>query len=171
MILEGLPVTDPARTWHDLGPLLPLPELVAVTDRILRRRLVPALDVIPGVRNAAHLRHALNLSDGRSRSPRESILRVHLRLAGLPAPELNFDVIHRGEWIGCGDLVWPLYRVYVEYDGEHHADPRQRHQDAQTRNRLAQLGWQVRVVTKAMSTHDVVEMVRQALVDGGWAGA
>lgn len=164
----NLAVTDAERTWLDLGPHLPLPELVAATDLILRRNLVRELVIPAGARSAANLRQALALSDPRSRSPRESTLRVHLLLAGLPRPEVNYDIVHQGEWIGCGDLVRPEYRLYVEYDGEHHENPRQRHQDAQTRNALGQLGWSVRVVTRTMKLHDVVGMLTQDLVAGGW---
>lgn len=170
--VKGLPVTNAARTWLDLGPLLQLPDLVAATDRILRRRLAKDLVVPRGARGAVVLRRALALADSRSRSPRESILRVHLHLAGLPPPVVNMDVIHEGEWIGCGDLVWPEFRLYVEYDGAHHDDPNQRHQDAQTRNRLNQLGWTVRVVTKKMMghVHEVVDMVTEDLQANGWSG-
>jgi hypothetical protein len=106
------------------------------------------LPVPAGVRGATNLRTALSLANPGSRSPRESILRVELHLAGLPAPHVNFDVVKKGEWIGRGDLVWPEYGLFPEYDGIHHKSERQRHQDTQTRNELAQLGWRVRVVTK-----------------------
>lgn len=170
--VKGLPATDAARTWLDLGGRLQLPDLVAVTDRILRRRLCSQLAVPRGIRGAIVLRRALSLADPGSRSPRESILRVHLHLAGLPRPVVNMNVIHPGEWIGCGDLVWPEFRLYVEYDGEHHNDPKQRHQDAQTRNRLSQLGWTVRVVTKTMIRHidEVVAMLTEDLHANGWTG-
>lgn len=167
---DDLPITDAGRTWLDLGPHLDLPRLVAVTDVILRRRLCSQLVVPPRTRGAQRLRQAAELADPRSCSPQESELRVGLILAGLPKPEVNFDVIVHGEWIGQGDLVWPDYLLYVEYDGGHHADPRQRHQDAQTRNRLGQLGWRVRVVTSAMRTHDVVGMVTDDLRAAGWRG-
>ena len=129
--------------------MLNLGELVAMTDVMLRRNLVNRehLLVPAGRRGARNLRNAAALADPRSLSPRESILRVELHLAGLPAPEVNLDIVVDGIWIACADLAWPLYRVIVEYDGAHHQDPRQRHQDAQTRNALMDLGWQVRVIT------------------------
>ena len=139
-----------------------------MADRILRRRLERTLEVPAGIRGARTLRKALTLADAGSRSPKESIVRVNLHLAGLPRPEVNFDVIHLGEWVGCGDLVWPEYRLYLEYDGKHHKTAKQRHQDAQTRNRLAQLGWKVRVVTSAMTMWSVVDMVTEDLTAGGW---
>ena len=91
-------------------------------------------------------------------------------LTGLPKPEVNFVVIVHGEWLGKCDVVSPEYLLSereIELAG---VDPRQRHQDAQTRNHLAQLGWRVRVVTSAMRTHDVVEMVTVDLRAAGWRG-
>jgi len=167
-----LRVTDPVRTWVDLGRHLPLPQLVAVADVILRRGPSTRLVVPAGVRGATDLRAASTLANPGSRSPQESILRVHLHLAHLPAPQVNFDVKHLGEWIGCGDLVWPEFKLYLECDGLHHQDPRQRHQDAQTRNRLGQLGWTVRVVTSQMirRPYEVVAMVAEDLRANGWPG-
>ena len=120
----------PGWTWWDLGRHLSLPELVAIADVIVKRDPTTRLVVPRGVRGAANLRAAGSLADPGSRSPQESILRVHLHLARLPAPKVNFDVVHRGEWIGCGDLVWSDFTLYVEYEGPHHDNPRQRHQDA-----------------------------------------
>ncbi len=169
---NGLRITDPVRTWVDLGTRLSLPDLVAVGDVILRRRMCGELPLATGVRGARLLRRARDLVNPDSNSRQESILRVHVHLAELPPPEVNFDVIYQGEWIGCGDLVWPQFRLYVEYDGDHHDDRRQRHQDAQTRNRLGQLGWTVRVVTKEMMrhVHNVIDMLGEDLRKGGWSG-
>lgn len=168
--VSGLPVTDLGRTWLDLGPHLNLQELVAVADVVLRRG--EKLQVPRGVRAAQRLRQSLALADPRSRSPQESMLRVQMHQAGLPAPALNQDIIHEGEWIGCGDFVWERYGLYLEYDGAHHEDPEQRHQDAQTRNRLGQLGWRVRVLTSRMMDHpnEVVAMIAEELRARGWHG-
>ena len=170
VMARGLPVTDAQRTWLDLGNALTVPEAVAVADAILRRGYVKVLSVPDGIRGAVCLRCARELADPRSQSPKESILRAELHLAGLPKPEVNLDVYEHGDWVGRGDLVWCEYRLYVEYDGGHHIDPQQRHQDAQTRNRLGQLGWTVRVVTEDMMkhVHEVVSMLTEDLVQAGW---
>ena len=170
----GLPVTSPARTWQGLGACLDLPWQVAVTDQGLRRGLLTLdqLTVPVRCRGAVTLRRAREIADPRSRSVRESVLRVHLLLAGLPAPELNWDIVEDGGWIACGDFVWPEYRLVVEYDGEHHAAARQRHQDAQTRNELADRGWRVRVLTSRHldRVEHCVEMIAQLLRHAGWRG-
>lgn len=170
VLARGLRVTDAQRTWLDLGTDLTLPEAVAVADVILRRSFVTTLSVPSGIRGALGLRRAAELADPRSQSPKESILRVALHLAGLPRPEVNLDIYEHGDWVGRGDLVWSEYRLYVEFDGRHHGTDHQRHQDAQTRNRLGQLGWTVRVVTESMMRHihQVVAMVAEDLVTAGW---
>lgn len=170
--VQGLPCTDPLRTWLDLGGSLALPELVAVTDVAVRRGMLRAnqLDVPVGRRGAVTLRQAALLADARSLSPRESVVRTHLHLAGLPRPEINFDIIMDGGWIACADFAWPAYRLIVEYDGAHHDAGRQRHQDAQTRNELAARGWQVRVLTDWHFRHIdmAVRMIAEALAAQGW---
>lgn len=170
--VHGLPCTDAARTWTDLGGLLPLPDLVAVADLALRRSLLTRDQLQPpkGSRGAVVLRKAAQLADPRSLSPQESIVRVHLHLAGLPAPQLNVDIIIDGGWIACADLAWPEYQVIVEYDGRHHVSDRQRHQDAMTRNELAARGWHIRVLTARHLRHmdDAVHMIAETLIAQGW---
>ena len=46
--------------------------------------------------------------------------------AGLPQPEVNYDVIEAGRWLGQVDLAYPELRIAIEYEGEHHlTDPLQ----------------------------------------------
>lgn len=172
--VQGLPCTNPLRTWLDLGAVLELPELVAATDCLLRRGLVTwdQLEPPKRTRGAMRLRRAAFLADARSLSPRESIIRVHLHLAGLPRPELNFNVIVDRGWVACADLAWPQYRVIVEYDGKHHGSDRQRHQDALTRNELAACGWQIRVLTDQhfRNMDRTVQMIAATLMAQGWYG-
>lgn len=172
--VDELPVTVPHRTWRDLGSAIHLPGLVAIADFLIRRSLASPhqLRVPKGCRGARRLRAALPLVDPRSRSVRESLLRVRILLRGLPNPQINHDVIEDGGWIGCGDMAWPEYRLVIEYDGEHHAEGRQRHQDAQTRNSYAEYGWQCLVFTSKHferldeSVAQVARMLRQR----GWRG-
>jgi len=171
-IVKGLPVTNPFRTWVDLGACIDMPNLVAVTDVMVRRGLLQITDlVVPrGVRGAQNLRQVAPLTDPRSRSVRETLLRVELHLKGLPAPEINRDIVEDGVWLGTGDLVWPEYRLVIEYDGIHHDQARQRHQDAQTRNAYAEHGWVCMVLTSAQFSHmhDTVEQIMRLLAQRGW---
>ncbi len=172
MRIRGMTLTGPWKTWIDLATLLDLPALVAVTDVLLRRGYLKREDlVVPqGVRGAKMLRRASELADPRSNSPRESHLRVHFLEAGLPAPEVNADIFIDGGWAACGDLVWREYKVVVEYDGEDHATPDQRHQDAITRKALRDDGW---IVIELTSKHYqrltlTIEEVRADLLRRGW---
>ncbi len=171
-VAKGLPVTNPRQTWVDLASCIDMPQLVAVTDVMLRRGLLKITDlVVPrGVRGAQTLRVVASLADPRSRSVRETLLRVALHKEGLPAPEINLDIIEDGVWLGTGDLVWPEYRLVIEYDGIHHDQPRQRHQDAQTRNAYAEHGWLCIVLTSVQfdHLHDTVEQIVRVMGQRGW---
>jgi very-short-patch-repair endonuclease len=81
---------------------------------------------------------------------------------------LNEDIIEDGIWIGCGDLVWRTWRVIADYDGDHHDESGQRHQDAQTRDDYVATGWRHIAVTKKMSDHEAVDRIERALRERGW---
>lgn len=57
----------------------------------------------------------------RSRSPKESEVRVLLVAAGLPRPESNVDLVLGGRWLGCVDLLYRKWLLVVEYEGRQHA--------------------------------------------------
>ncbi len=167
---SGVLITRPLRTWRDLAGILTVDELVVVADELLQRRLCTEDEL----RNTSGLRHARTLSKAAaharfgSLSPQETRLRLGVARRGLPPPTLNEDIIEDGIWIGCGDLVWRAWRVIADYDGLHHDDPRQRHQDAQTRDDYAAAGWRHVAVTKKMSDDAAVERIERALRERGW---
>jgi hypothetical protein len=143
-----LRVTSPIRTYVDMAALLEFSELVALGDVVLRIH-APSTDELlaaararrqyPGRRRAVA---AVAWLDPRAASPRESHLRVLLRRAGLPRPEVNAPITDEwGEFIAEGDLVFRRERVIVEYDGDVHAAMRQRAKDASRRAVLRQHGW------------------------------
>lgn len=172
MRIHGMTLTGPWKTWIDLGSLLGLADLVAVTDVLLRRGYLTRDElVVPqGVRGARLLRRAAVLADGRSASARESQLRVHFLEAGLPVPDVNADIFIDGGWIAQGDLVWWEFKVVLEYDGEDHKDEGQRHQDAIIRKALRDDGW---VVIELTNRHYqrltlTIEEVKTDLMRCGW---
>jgi hypothetical protein len=70
--------------------------------------LAAALEAYPGRRGLQRDRTALPLLRTRSESPRESVLRVIIVLAGLPEPECNYNVLAAdGTFLARGDLVYP----------------------------------------------------------------
>jgi hypothetical protein len=148
-----LRLTGAARTWLDLAALLTLGELVAVGDHLVywespiltRGELADALERYPSRSGLRRARAALPLLRTRSESPRESMLRVIIVLAGLPEPECNYNVFdEQGQFLARGDLVYPEYRLLLEYQGDHHrTDRAQWRSDIRRTGRLEDHGWQV----------------------------
>ena len=107
--------------------------------------------------------------DPAAASPRESHLRVLLRKARLPRPEVNGQITDEwGGFLAVGDLVWRRFRVIAEYDGEVHAPMAQRAKDASRRALLREHGWiVVEIVGEDMHyPQRVISRVRSALDEG-----
>jgi hypothetical protein len=111
---DGLELTTPLRTVLDLCRSLPLPEAVAVADSALRRGLVTveelagAARALPPAVGRGRVAAVVRLVDPWSGSVLESLFRVLLHLAGLPAPETQLGVRGAGgRWIGRVDFAWP----------------------------------------------------------------
>jgi len=126
--VNGLPVTSPARTWLDLAEWLPVEDLVAAGDGVLRGGEPPAA-LTEVVRRAGHrrgvvrARECIPLLNARSRSRPESHLRVGLALRGLPEPGVNEPVVDAdGQWLGEPDLSYESARLALEYNGAGHAE-------------------------------------------------
>jgi very-short-patch-repair endonuclease len=172
---RGLRLTTASRTYVDMASLLGFDSLVALGDVVLRQHHITheALMAValwrvryPGRGRAVA---AIGWLDAGAESPQESRLRVLLRRARLPRPEVNGVITDAaGRPIARGDLVFRRYRVIVEYDGEVHAPMAQRARDADRRARLRENGWIVVEVVGADMHHPerVVSRVRSALRDG-----
>jgi hypothetical protein len=163
-LFAGLPVTAPLATGYELARSLPLTEAVEWLDALARVRSLHPVALRgycdghagePGWRTAAR---AINLCDPRAESPPESRVRLHLALAGLPAPVPQYPVLHRGEFVARLDLAWPAVRFAIEYDGQWHADPAQLSRDRRRIRELNALGWYVYPVTSA-DLHDLPGLV------------
>lgn len=154
--LGGLRVLAPARLWVDIAADLRVPDLVAVTDRILARRhpLATIDDLVAidrrfrGSRGAHARREALDLCDAGAESPRESNVRVLLMHAGLPRPECNVDIVDGGRFIARVDMLFRDAKLVVEYDGDYHRDPDQWSRDQIRRAELESRGYRVTVITR-----------------------
>ncbi|SHF62043.1 hypothetical protein SAMN05443575_0457 [Jatrophihabitans endophyticus] len=127
VVLHGVPVTSPARTWVDLAPLLSLPALVAAGDSALRAgttaaELEAAVRRSVGGRGVRRARTALPLLDARSRSRPESHLRIAASAPDLPRWDVNVPV-HRGDggWLAEPDLSLAAAKIALEYQGGDHA--------------------------------------------------
>jgi very-short-patch-repair endonuclease len=167
-----LPTTTPARTWRDLAAVLQPAALLAVTDQLLDRWVVPGdlrdqLSDRPTGRGSARARAVLPVADPRAESPMESVLRWLLHEAGLPRPVLQHRVRDAaGAVLGRADLAWPEQRVLVEFDGDVHRERDVFVGDLRRQNGLVLAGWTVLRFTSADvlgRPEEVVRAIRAAL--------
>ncbi len=114
------------------------------------------------------------LLDPRSRSLPESETRVCLEVAGLPRPESNVDLHDEsGRFLGCGDLVYLIWRLLVEYEGgQHFENADQIASDVDRYAGFRRDGWHYVQITKRHLSHprDTVRRIHRALVDRGYDG-
>lgn len=147
-VVEDVRVTTLPRTLRDLAVVLPVGPAVAAVDSALRQ-LLTTFDELT-------LRHAFGrgsdrrrrvgtLADPDSGSVLESMLRVLLAEAGLPAPQTQYRVLdERGRFVARVDFCWPAARLVVEADGyAFHSDREAYRNDRRRLNQLELLGWRV----------------------------
>ncbi|MBA3309366.1 MAG: type IV toxin-antitoxin system AbiEi family antitoxin domain-containing protein [Nocardioidaceae bacterium] len=154
--VNGILTTNPLRTALDLGRLLKRGEAIGAMDAMMRaggftrEDLARELPRFKGARWVRQLRRLVPLVDGRSESPAESLTRLRLIDAGLPAPELQWKVCNAaGIVIYRLDLAYPGIMLAIEYDGEEfHTSAEQQARDEQRRARLRRMGWTVVVLRR-----------------------
>jgi very-short-patch-repair endonuclease len=178
-IHEGLPVLGPDRTFVDSATLLGHVNLVRAGDWLVRLGLTTP-DTLMAFAMGSHLsgvRRARRIAPHvreRVDSVMETDLRLLLRFARLPEPEVNGVITDAfGAFLARGDLVFRRWRVVVEYDGWHHErDARQRQKDHLRRERLEADGWRVIVVTSEDMRRPsaIVARVHAALTLAGYTG-
>ncbi|MGJ0203887.1 hypothetical protein NHL51_06965 [Leucobacter sp. gxy201] len=187
--IDGVPLSAPATTWAMLGGLgASVSDLVVAGDYFARRYRAghgrrevgrpphASLDELRAVlelgrwSGISRLARALELVREDSWSPQESLLRLNLREAGLPEPELNVDVHDDGgRFLACLDLAYRSLKVGAEYHGLMHAATYA--QDVMRVEALRDDGWIIIEVTKAggsESTH-TARRIERALRSRGWA--
>lgn len=175
--VQGLRVTSPARTFVDLAADIGVPRLVAVGDDFIRRRLLQREEIeavlgrCHGQRGVRAARRAAELLDPRAESPRESLTRVIIVEAGLPAPTPQVEIYDSsGRFLARGDLVYEDLRVVIEYDGYHHLTLAGQRRDAGRRGDLSLDGWLIVTIVPAdiHRPHLLIAKVTRALGARGW---
>ena len=121
VVLDGLEATTLARTVVDVARTSRFAEGVMVADAALARGarhddLVAELPE-PGHRGVRRAREVVAFADARSGSPVESLSRVSIAEAGLPAPELQHEFWDRDGRMDV-DFWWPRFGVIGEFDGK-----------------------------------------------------
>ena len=188
VVVDGVRVTSPERTFLDLAATLPLDDLVAAGDALVcehgpefpsPRAALSSIDALnamlsqhPGARNIRAAREALGYVRVGADSPPETQLRLAVVRAGLPEPELNHVV-----WGTTGapelwpDAAYPAHRVSLQYDGLHHDESGQHLRDIRRARTTDRLGWvEVRFSKEDLTGERpaAVGRVRRALLSRGW---
>jgi hypothetical protein len=141
---QGLPVDAPAavllRAARDLAVL----DLIPMIDSALRLGDVSVAELSElahsGLPGSRRLRAALALSDGRSESAWESILRTFHRVADVPVePQVTILDVD-GVFVARADLVVLATGDLHEYDGAVHDAAGQRVRDLRRDRRLSEAG-------------------------------
>ncbi len=174
-VLDGIPVTSPARTVVDLAGRLDGEALDSVVDDAVHRRLVSPAELRERAAALAGKGRAgtgalLRLLTARDAGPAaesrlETRVRRVLRAAGLrPVPQHEVVVGARRYRL---DFAWPAERVAVEADGwSAHGARRAFERDRRRSADLAAAGWRVLPVTWTQISQqpaDVIARVRAAL--------
>ena len=177
---RGLKITSPTRTLCDLAAAnWTLTDLVTIADSIQSRSLATTEDLRariqtwPPAPGARILRRVATLTRPGSDSAMETRLRLQLRAADLPEPEINQTVYDaNGEYLHRPDLSWPQFKVAADYDGAHHLTDaeRRRRLDIARKEALEEAGWLLRILTATdVLQHPgrATDRVRRALRERG----
>ena len=132
--VDDVPVTSLARTVVDIAAVASLPAAVAIADAALRRTEHPS-PIAPVTtltraelraeaarvsirRGSARIRRVVEFADGRADRPGESVSRVNIHLAGLPAPQLQVPMKGASGRSYVVDFWWPQFNLIGEFDGQ-----------------------------------------------------
>ncbi|WP_353357431.1 hypothetical protein [Mycobacterium sp.] len=168
-VIDGMRVTNPARTALDIACRYSEGTAVAAIDALARATRLKRADVEPlldryrgrhGIRNA---RVALDLVDPGAESPRETWLRLLLIRAGFPRPRTQIPVYNEfAVLIAVLDMGWEDIMVALDYEGDHHRAPRQFSKDIRRYEEVTEVGWIDIRVTSRDTEADIIRRVAAA---------
>lgn len=146
----GVPVTSVARTVVDLARTLPRDQAIAVGDAALRFDPSAATQ-IPRVLEASRCRYGLvsaasvlQFLDDRSESIGESLSRIRIHEYGLPAPDLQRELVTFDGRPVRVDFYWEDLGVVGEFDGhEKFTEPQDLIDERRWEDGLRDLGLEV----------------------------
>lgn len=157
MMLDGMRISTPARTWLDLASLVPLEDLVAVGDQLIRLprpgledraepwSTLPELQEMlrrhSKLKGIVKARAAVELIRPGADSAPETFLRLALTAAGLPEPELQLRIVKDDPYSPAADLGYRAHRIAIQYDGGHHLTREQQSRDNRRDETFNAAGW------------------------------
>ena len=175
MELDGIRISTPARTWLDLAGLLPLEDLVAVGDQLVRQprpgleyraepwstlpQLREMLRRHPKLKGIVKAREAAELIRSGSDSAPETFLRLALTAAGLPEPELQLRIVPGDPYSPAADMGYRAQRIAIQYDGGHHLTREQQSSDNRRDESFNAAGWRY----FKFNTDDLAQDFRRAV--------
>ncbi|MFI7585912.1 hypothetical protein ACIB24_02410 [Spongisporangium articulatum] len=124
--LYGFPDPSVLRGEHPAAVARRLIGAVTAVDRLLFACKLSAshvdqvLDRHGRSRGVGSARVVLALADARAESPPESVLRCRFVLAGLPAPQPQYEIYDGTRFVARPDMSWLKWRLAAEYDGIYH---------------------------------------------------
>lgn len=143
--VDGLPVAAPAEILLAAARHLALVDLVVLADGALHLgdvTIEQLTAIARGRRGGPLLCRAIQMMDGRSESPGETLLRLMHVTCGVPV-EVQARILDEYEQtVARADLRIVGTKRLAEYDGAHHRDLRQYERDRARERRLQELGWQ-----------------------------
>lgn len=158
-VVQGLVVTSPARTFLDLAEVWAFPDLLALGDALLRKRLTSkeelqrVIAAAGGQRGVVQARLAAEFASPRSKSAMESIMRARVIAAQLPVPQINVPLCDEfGIRVAEPDLWYREAALALEYEGAHHREGNQYDHDVGRDRGYSRLG--IRVVR--VIAHDIL---------------
>jgi very-short-patch-repair endonuclease len=176
-VVDGIPVTKPARTLLDLATVEPEDVIERSLDDALRRRLISIPFLQKWLSDPSRRRHRgarvlqrlvdARAARGATESPLETKLLQLMHDRGLPLPMLQYVLREKGRDIARLDFAYPVQRVAIEADGFRHHDTRATFdQERARRNAVETAGWRVLQITSAHIERDpdsVIEWITRAL--------
>jgi very-short-patch-repair endonuclease len=175
--LDGVRVSAPCVMFVELASVLDLVDLVVVGDALARLKLASPQQLVGWCaastdRFAVAARRAAGYVRERVDSAMETRLRMLIVLAGLPEPEVNFEISDEtGHLLYRLDLSYPDLRLVIEYDGRQHAeDVHQWGHDLDRREWFDDEKWRVLIVTSKgiyQEPERTLQRIHKALAERG----
>ena len=166
-IVDGIPVTTPARTLLDLADRLSLRRLARACDTAERARLLDWAEAFALIDRHPHkvgarrlqrvlIEHGVAIGADPARSDLERKLFAFCAAHGFPAPLRNHTILGVE-----ADFCWPEHRLIAETDGWDVHRTRFAFESDRARDlALVAAGWRVVRVTEARIEHDAPRLER-----------